>query len=305
MSFKITVLGKGLLIFFMALVVIFLRTTPAKACIFNCPGIYKTNDGNFSLRTGTKSGFQFHVNYMDQKKHNFSYIKDKIRARAGDYFQQFELRDGDCFSDDNWSDCKTDRERIELSAKPRQLPRNKQCYGYSLKLSENFIDISPSKTELGQVHQIGGPSGEAGGFVSFPPLIQISADGGALFFYWHVLTGSASNVQDKVRSFRLKWLDEMLEVWTDISFCLDFGNHRIEAWVDGVQKVKLSKSPINFNLKPQNIYFKHGIYRSFISKYKKNHKSLPIQIVFYDEIRRGNSIEEVDININPSLKAVD
>ena len=112
-------------------------------------------------------------------------------------------------------------------------------------------------------------------------------------------------MQDKVRSFRLKWLDEMLEVWTDISFCLDFGNHRIEAWVDGVQKVKLSKSPINFNLKPQNIYFKHGIYRSFISKYKKNHKSLPTQIVFYDEIRRGNSIEEVDININPSLKAVD
>jgi len=203
MSFKITVLGKGLLIFFMALVVIFLRTTPAKACIFNCPGIYKTNDGNFSLTTGTKSGFQFHVNYMDQKKHNFSYIKDKIRARAGDYFQQFELRDGDCFSDDNWSDCKTDRERIELSAKPRQLPRNKQCYGYSLKLSENFIDISPSKTELGQVHQIGGPSGEAGGFVSFPPLIQISADGGALFFIGMYLRDQPQMCRTKYDHFDL------------------------------------------------------------------------------------------------------
>jgi len=32
---------------------------------------------------------------------------------------------------------------------------------------------------------------------------------------------------------------------------------------------------------------------------------MPTQIVYYDEIRRGNSIEEVDFNINPSLKAID
>ena len=32
---------------------------------------------------------------------------------------------------------------------------------------------------------------------------------------------------------------------------------------------------------------------------------MPTQIVFYDEIRRGNSIEKVDININPKLKPVD
>jgi len=32
---------------------------------------------------------------------------------------------------------------------------------------------------------------------------------------------------------------------------------------------------------------------------------MPTQIVFYDEIRRGNSIEKVDINLNPKLKPVD
>jgi hypothetical protein len=32
---------------------------------------------------------------------------------------------------------------------------------------------------------------------------------------------------------------------------------------------------------------------------------MPTQIVFYDEVRRGNSIEKVDININPKLKPVD
>jgi len=55
------------------------------------------------------------------------------------------------------------------------------------------------------------------------------------------------------------------------------------------------------------IYFKYLIYRSFISKYKtfNNVKKMPTQIVFYEEIRRGNSIEKVDININPQLKLVD
>jgi hypothetical protein len=32
---------------------------------------------------------------------------------------------------------------------------------------------------------------------------------------------------------------------------------------------------------------------------------MPTQIVFYDEIRRSNSIKKVDININPKLKPVD
>jgi len=32
---------------------------------------------------------------------------------------------------------------------------------------------------------------------------------------------------------------------------------------------------------------------------------IPTQIVYYDEVRRGNSIKKVDININPKLKPVD
>jgi hypothetical protein len=96
----------------------------------------------------------------------------------------------------------------------------------------------------------------------------------------------------------------MKEVWTDISFCLDFKNKRMDAWVDGVKKVEILKSPIFF--KPKGIYFKHGIYRSFISKYKQlNNGKMPTQIVYYDEVRRGSSIKKVDININPKLKPVD
>jgi hypothetical protein len=52
----------------------------------------------------------------------------------------------------------------------------------------------------------------------------------------------------------------------------------------------------------QQDFFKYGIYQSFVS----NHSgSTPTQIVYYDEIRRGSSVEEVDLNINPNLKVID
>ena len=138
-------------------------------------GTFKDEEGKFGLKT-KKSGFKFHKNFMDHNDYNFQYIKDKTKARAGKYFQRFELRDGDCFRDDFWSDCDTDRERVEFSTEPRQAPKGKQCYGYSLKLSKDFFDVAPATTTLGQVHQIGGPTGTAsGGLASFPPLIQIDA----------------------------------------------------------------------------------------------------------------------------------
>ena len=266
-------------------------------------GTFKNEEGKFGLKT-KRSGFRFHVNFMDHNDHNFQYIKDKSRARAGKYFQRFEVRDGDCFADDSWSDCDTDRERVEFSARPRQHANQNQCYGYSLMLSKDFVDTHPTNTTLGQVHQYGGPTGTAGGFASFPPLIQIDALRGYLFFNWHELGGSATNVIDFPRYKKLKPLKDMKEVWTDISFCLDFRNKRIDAWVDGIKKVEILKSPIFF--RPKGIYFKHGIYRSFISRYKQlTGGKMPSQIVFFDEIRRGNSIKKVDININPKLKPVD
>jgi len=201
-------------------------------------GTFKDEEGKFGLKT-KKSGFKFHKNFMDHNDYNFQYIKDKTKARAGNYFQRFELRDGDCFGDEGWSDCDTDRERVELSTRPRQAPKGKQCYGYSLMLSKDFIDAQPTSTTLGQVHQHGGPTGKAEGLASFPPLIQIDARYGHLFFNWHELSGSATNVKDESRYHKLKPLKDMKGVWTDISFCLDFKNNRMDAWVDGIKKVEI------------------------------------------------------------------
>ena len=157
----------------------------------------------------TNSGFAFHKNYMGQNKHNFSYIEDNSKSRSGNYYQKFELRNGDCFGDENWSDCDNDRQRIELSSEPNQPISGKQCYGYSIKLSKNFTDIRKVSTTLGQIHQKGGPSGKANSLSSFPPLIQIDARKGNLYLNWHKLSGSKNNVKDESKYYKLKTLNCM------------------------------------------------------------------------------------------------
>ncbi len=251
----------------------------------------------------TNSGFKFHKNFMSQNKHNFNYIMDNSKSRSGNYYQKFELRNGDCFGDEKWNDCKNDRQRIELSSEPNQPVSGKQCYGYSIKLSYDFTDIRKVSTTLGQIHQKGGPSGKANSLSSFPPLIQVDARKGNLYLNWHKLSGSRDDVKDESKYYKLKTLKSMKGVWTDISLCLDFENKRIDAWVDGNNVVKILQSPIFFV--PESIYFKHGIYQSFVSNYTSFKGGTPTQIVYYDEVRRGSSIEDVDINVNPDLKFVD
>tara|TARA_B100000963_G_scaffold3317_2_gene2528 strand:+ start:3196 stop:4071 length:876 start_codon:yes stop_codon:yes gene_type:complete len=290
--FKLSISGVFKLIFFLL--------------IFNFTALannFLVDKNNKLFIETSNSGFKFHKNYMSQNKYNFSYIEDNLKSRSGNYYQRFELRNGDCFGDENWSDCDNDRQRIELSSKPNQPISGKQCYGYSIKLSNSFTDIRKVSTTLGQIHQKGGPSGKANSLSSFPPLIQIDARKGKLYLNWHKLSGSSKNVKDESKYYKLKTLKSMKGVWTDISICLDFKNKRIDAWVDGDNVVKILKSPIFFE--PDSIYFKHGIYQSFISNYTSFKGETPTQIVYYDEVRRGNSIEEVDKNINPDLKFVD
>ena len=264
---------------------------------------YFIDENNKLFIETSNSGFLLHKNYMSQNSYNFNYVKNSSNARAGNYYQKFELRNGDCFGDENWSDCDNDRQRIELSSEPNQPISGKQCYGYSIKLSKNFTDIRKVSTTLGQIHQKGGPSGKANSLPSFPPLIQIDARKGNLYLNWHKLSGSRDNVRDESKYYKLKSLKSMKGVWTDISLCLDFENNRIDAWVDGNNIVKILESPIFFE--PKSIYFKHGIYQSFISNYTSFKGETPTQVVYYDEVRRGNSIEDVDINVNPDLKFVD
>ena len=205
-----------------------------------------------------------------------------------------------------WSDCDNDRQRIELSSRPNQPTSGKQCYGYSIKLSNEFTDIRKVSTTLGQIHQHGGPSGKANSLSSFPPLIQIDARQGSLYLNWHKLSGSKDNVIDESEYHKLKLLKNMKGVWTDISICLDFENKKIDTWVDGRKVVKILKLSVTYFLSQRSIGTLNTVYiKSFISAYTIIKGELLQKQVYYDEVRRGNAIEDVDINVNPGLKFVD
>ena len=165
---------------------------------------YMIDENNKLFIKTLNSGFTFHKNFMSQNKHNFNNVKDSSKSRSGNYYQKFELRNGDCFGDENWNDCDNDRQRIELSSEPNQPVSGKQCYGYSIKLSNNFSDIRSVSTTLGQIHQKGGPSGKANSLSSFPPLIQIDARKGNLYLNWHKLSGSRDDVKDESKYYKLK-----------------------------------------------------------------------------------------------------
>jgi hypothetical protein len=268
-----------------------------------------SSDG-LTMTASRYSGYGSHRNAFGQKKKNFQLITNPDKSRRGEKYQRFEVGDGDCFGDDKWNDCETDRERVEFTSSlaiTDQQPTGNQCFAFSIMLDDSFQSASPTNTTLGQIHQSGGPKGTVHGLKSVPPIIQFDVINDYYGLNWHILSGSATNVIDSGVYLKLIPIDDMRGKWTDISLCLDFADKNISAWVNGNKIVDIDKSPINVKFIPTAIFFKHGIYRSFISKYKASHGKdvMPTQIVYYDEVRRGSSINEVDFNINPSLEIVD
>lgn len=257
------------------------------------------------IKPGSNSGFDKLKQHGSKwKDYNYSSLENSVEARSGKKYQRIELRDGDCFPKKDWNDCKTDRNRVEFSLYPNQAAKGNQCYSVSLKLDPSFKAVYPTSTSLAQIHQDGGPSGSYLGFASFPPILTIKANRKKLQFEWHQLFGDKKNVMTKLTKKNLANLADILGKWTDISWCLDFDKNKLQAWVNGEQKVDINKPPVKW--RPKSIYMKYGIYNTQVSAYEKIwDESIPTLIVNYDEVRRGTSIEQVDANINSTLQPVD
>lgn len=102
-------------------------------------------------------------------------------VRAGEKSQRFEVRKGDCGQDQGWSDCNYDRERSEVLVRNLIYPKTDMWFSWSLFIPQDFKSGAKVKTTVGQIHQRGivrvGENSTAGGFPSFPPLLQIDISG--------------------------------------------------------------------------------------------------------------------------------
>jgi hypothetical protein len=223
-----------------------------------------------SIDRGDFGDFKRSLNTTD---YGYQQVADPTGSAPVDIVERFEVRPGDCFGNDEWSDCEKDRERSELSERGVSTVGSTYWYGWDIYLPADYPNIYPTKTALGQFHQENGlaPSwmfqnGEGGYHLD-------GQVGGKTRYYYTLITDE---------DLRGKWHRIELQVkWARDTT----GFFRV--WVDGDQKVNFSGA----TLESDTTYLKYGVYRSFMSRYRtaKNVDDVPGQVALYANVKRANS----------------
>lgn len=210
-----------------------------------------------------------------KSSHGYKRVLAPEPVREGEISERFELRSGDCTATPEWNDCANDRERSELTQQPPySLPGQEYWYSFSLYVPETYKNIFPVKVALGQFHQRGAKS---------PPLMFQNGEGG----YWLDL----NQIKEKPRLLIAE--KQLRGRWQDILVNARWSKNKdgfLRVWVNGEQK--FSRDGANI-AQEGPIFFKYGIYRSFLSRKKEKH---PDQVVYFDAVRWGARREDVEVN---------
>lgn len=231
------------------------------------------------------TGFQRSLN---DKPWGFIQIDNtKGPVDKGRISERFEVRQGDCGSQPGWSDCAMDRERSEMSElKPYTQLKQPTWYAWSVWFDASWPDISPVTTTIGQFHQRD---------QSVPAVLFIQRDGR---YFLRLESAKDLYPTNNVRTLlteqdlRGRWHRIIVfAIWSTDS------DGVLQVWINGVQRLDL-RGPNTVNNTP--IYFKYGIYRSFVSR----NNTRPPQILYIDEVRKGPTRNSVDHIINQNLQPV-
>jgi hypothetical protein len=230
-----------------------------------CP-LAKTSGLLFMVDRGN---FGYFFRSLNNKSHGYSIVEDPTNLAPVKMVEVFEVRPGDCGKQSDWNDCETDRERSELSGKGNNYSGDEYWYGWSIYFPEDYPNVYPTKTALGQFHQKN----------SHPVWMFENSDGGY-------------NLEDQVRHVEYKLIDEreLRGKWHRIEVQVKWSLSKegyLRVWVNGVQKADYSGPTMTV----REIYFKYGVYRSFVSRYKDKFDvdQVPTQKIYYANVRRGNS----------------
>lgn len=197
--------------------------------------------------------------------------------------ERFEVRPGDCAATPTWDDCANDRERAEMSESTHsQTPVGSEgWYSYSLFVPEGSPSVYPTKTAVGQFHQRS---------VREPPVqfqIGVTRKGFAGLF--------ADMVQLRGEQYPLVPQAELTGRWIDIVVHARWSNGDdgfMKVYVNG-KLVAQHEGPTTNQSNP--IYFKYGIYRTFMSRYERQYgRPAPTQIIFYSWIKKGSTRAAVE-----------
>ncbi|MBC8159141.1 MAG: heparin lyase I family protein [Alphaproteobacteria bacterium] len=242
-------------------------------CVYVVGGILLL--GLSACQTVDRGSFGAFKRSLNTTSHGYAVVEDPTGSAPTKSVERFEVRPGDCGSSGGWSDCEKDRERSELGESSKSATRgSSKWYGWSFFVPEDYVNIYPTKVALGQFHQD----------KSHVVWMFQNASGG-----YHlddqVLGSSRMNYKliDE-KDLRGKWHHiEVHAKWAK----KDDGFFKV--WVNGEQKVDYSGQTMTATA----TYFKYGIYRSYMSRYKdaKGVDEVPGQVVYYANVRRASEKE--------------
>jgi len=226
------------------------------------------NTGKFTYTVVEKvilhKGYFPFIRSLNNKKYGYLTVEDPTGSSPVPVVERFEVQPGDCAE----IDCINDRERSELrETGVRNKKGSTWWYGWSIYIPEGFRNVYPTKVAMGQFHQ---------------------EDGKPAFMFQNHKGGLWLDSQLRNRYYRLIKKKDFRGKWHRIEVNAHWSRSRdgfFKVWVNGEQKVDFKGATMNKKL----VYFKYGIYRSFLSRYKKG--VIPAQIVYYANVRKYTTRE--------------
>jgi hypothetical protein len=217
---------------------------------------------------------KFNNSLNNTRMYAYKVSKDITLQAPTKFIEIFELRSGDCFKDETWNDCLNDRERIELKQKKSLfIDHQTHWFGWSFFIPENYQDVSPVKLSIAQFYDEG---------ASQPVwMFQLNEKG--------LYIDNQFNKAGLVKLLVSK--SDLVKKWHQIQIEM-IGSRKsdgvLNIWVNGKQVFKYKGAIFKSN----EYYFKYGLYRSFLSRWKKTVK-VPTQIIYFSNVKMGKTQKDI------------
>lgn len=226
-------------------------------------------------------GHFFFTRSLNSKDYGYLTVEDPTGSAPSKIVERFEVKPGDCESerywDTYWSDCDNDRERSELCERgEKNWVGTTWWYSWYMYVPEGYINIYPTKTALGQFHQESGS-----------PVFMFQNHKGGLYLD-DLQRNPKYYILIKKKSFKGKWHKFVVNAHWSLN-----KDGYFKVWVNDELKVDIKNNTMTKAI----AYFKYGIYRSFMSRYRKakGKHDVPGQIVYYADIKKSKTREGLQL----------
>lgn len=179
-------------------------------------------------------------------------------------------------------------------------------FAFSLYIPDDFLESNWVYTNIGQIHNMNGPTALQSWGLHRPPVVQLYAKSGEIGIHTYTMRGkNKANADSSEDRYFVDTISSFKGKWHDVIFHFDSTKlpTKLDAFVDG--RVIFTDKVIS-DFQADKYFAKYGIYRPFTKKHTAmTGLPMPTAVVYFDEIRLGTSRSDVDPVLNKKLTPVD